>query len=113
MSVARQRLVTVSTPLRISAELRGKGSLVMDFNALYRDQHRDIGVTVIGGAAGEEAGARLVLILRNEAKIRCSKASGGIGVRLAVMVRYERRALSRCKLRSENLITCAISPPLE
>jgi hypothetical protein len=29
------------------------------------------------------------------------------------MVRYERRALSRCKLRSENLITCAISPPLE
>ena len=33
----------------------------------------------IGGAAGEEAAARLVLILRNEAKIRCSKASGGIG----------------------------------
>src|SRR5450830_678328 len=32
---------------------------------------------------------------------------------IAVMVRYERRALSRCKLRSENLITCAISPPLE
>jgi hypothetical protein len=43
MSVARQRLVTVSTLLRISAELRGKGSLVLDFNALYRDQHRDIG----------------------------------------------------------------------